>query len=64
MAITTQPLAPAPQSTLRVVPANLRSARGQYAGSCLVFAGETFLRGFPTVAAAKRFIAAQSKVVA
>jgi hypothetical protein len=49
--------------TLRVVPANLRSARGQYTGSCLVFAGETFLRGFPTVAAAKRFISAQAKAV-
>jgi hypothetical protein len=48
---------------LRIVPANLRSARGQYTGSCLVFAGETFLRGFPTVAAAKRFISAQAKAV-
>jgi hypothetical protein len=51
------------QPTLRIVPANLRSARGQYTGACLVFAGETFLRGFPTVAAAKRFIARQAKVV-
>jgi hypothetical protein len=51
-------------TTLRIVPANLRSARGQYTGSCLVFAGETFLRGFPTVAKARAFIAAQSKVVA
>jgi hypothetical protein len=56
-------IAPQTPTTLRIVPTNLRSARGHYTGGCLVFAGETCVKSFATIAAAKRFVA-QSQAVA